>query len=127
MSRWQGISQISLKLVRVFEILLKFKILSNASTLGHYLHIVVGFSVATVCFVLSFTKSSKLCAFINELQELDESMFDLCDTVQINYRNTLKSQFKLSFFLLVMFGFIGGFDFFVFQGWVVIGNCYSLP
>jgi hypothetical protein len=83
---------------------------------GHFMHIIIGFITSVTCFLFSFLKGKKLFAFINELHTIDDELFDLCDRVHIDYKKSFKFQLKLSIASVLLFGFVAGFDYFVFQG-----------
>lgn len=80
------------------------------------MHIAFGFIISNVCFIFCFIKARKLSTFINELYKIDDELFDLCERVRIDYKKSFIFQLKLSIATVLLFCFVGGFDYFVFQG-----------
>jgi hypothetical protein len=79
------------------------------------MHIIIGFVTSFSCFFSSFIKGKKLSAFIDELQTIDEELFNLCEKVHIDYRTSLKFQVKLAAATALIFCFVGAFDYCVFK------------
>lgn len=86
--------------------------------IGQFVHIIIGFITSFSCFLFSFIKGKKLSSFISELQTIDDELFDLCERVHIDYKMSFKFQLKLLAASAFIFCFVGGFDYYVFQGWV---------
>lgn len=80
------------------------------------MHIAIGFITSTMCFLFSFVKAKKLSTFINEIYKIDDELFDLCERVQVDYKKSFIFQMKLCLASFLLFGFVGGFDYYVFQG-----------
>lgn len=96
------------------------------------MHIIIGFITSFISFSFVFIKARKLSVFIKELTAIDDELLDLCDKVHIDYRKSFIFQLKLSIASVLLFGVVGGFDYFVFQGWIsnlfdyVIRDCVEI-
>jgi hypothetical protein len=80
------------------------------------MHIIIGFITSFACFLFAFIKARKLSAFINDLHKIDDELFGLCERVHVDNQKSFIFQLKLVLACVVLFCFVGGFDYFVFQG-----------
>lgn len=80
------------------------------------MHMIIGFVTSLICFTFAFIKAGKLSAFISDLCKIDDELFDLCERVHVDYGKSFLFQLKLSVASFLLFCFVGGFDYFVFQG-----------
>lgn len=81
------------------------------------MHIVIGFIMSFVCFLVSFIKVKALSRFIAETNNIDDELFELCGKQKIN-SNSFKYQTYICFWSIIMFCFVSGFDYYVFQGYI---------
>lgn len=83
---------------------------------GLVIHTIIGLINSVIGLILAFLKAKQLSNFLTEIYSIDDDFYDLCETISIDYKKSFIFQLKCLIVSVLLFCFVGMFDYYVFQG-----------
>jgi len=80
------------------------------------MHTIIGLINSITALTLAFVKAKELSNFLTEIYRIDDEFYDLCETIRIDYKKSFIFQLKCLIVSVMLFCFVGMFDYYVFQG-----------